>query len=257
MPMDQIGRSTIAVVALVGIVAIGVAVWMYRDVRVPDQALDPPIGPTLPVGSVDDERIRSSSVDEPGAWLAYGQGFEEQRFSNLTEINQDSVSKLGIAWTKDLHTVHAVEATPLVVDGVMYFTSTWNVAYALDARSGDEIWKYDPKVPGKTARDACCGIISRGLAVYLGRVYLATLDGRLVALDAASGDLVWEVDTIFDRSRNYTITGAPRVAAGKVYIGNGGATWRTTFNPGSYTELFTPSLLLMQVLERERDRRLG
>ena len=214
MPMDQIGRSTIAVVALVGVVAIGVAVWMYRDVGVPDQALDPPIGPTLPVGSVDDERIRSSSVDEPGAWLAYGQGFEEQRFSNLTEINQDSVSKLGIAWTKDLHTVHAVEATPLVVDGVMYFTSTWNVAYALDARSGDEIWKYDPKVPGKTARDACCGIISRGLAVYLGRVYLATLDGRLVALDAASGDLVWEVDTIFDRSRNYTITGAPRVAAG-------------------------------------------
>ena len=100
MPMDQIGRSTIAVIALVGVVAIGVAVWMYRDVGVPDQALDPPIGPTLPVGSVDDERIRSASVDEPGAWLAYGQGFEEQRFSNLTEINQDSVSKLGIAWTK-------------------------------------------------------------------------------------------------------------------------------------------------------------
>ena len=100
MPIDQIGRSTIAVVALVGVVAIGVAVWMYRDVGVPDQALDPPIGPTLPVGSVDDERIRSASVDEPGAWLAYGQGFEEQRFSNLTEINQDSVSKLGIAWTK-------------------------------------------------------------------------------------------------------------------------------------------------------------
>ena len=223
MPAHQRGKSTITLVVAVGVVAICFAIWLSRDTDVPYPG--PSSSTTLPfqAGWVDDKRIRNAQADEPGAWLAYGRGFEEQRFSSLIEINRETVGGLGIAWTKDLDTVHAVEATPLVVDGIMYFTSTWNVAYAIDARSGNEIWTYDPRVPGKTARDACCGIISRGLAVYMGRVYLATLDGRLIALDAASGSLVWEVDTIIDRSRNYTITGAPRVAADKVYIGNGGA----------------------------------
>ena len=172
---------------------------------------------------VDDERVKRADIDDPGAWLTYGRTFEEQRFSPLDQINRETVTNLGVAWTKELNTRHPVEATPLVVDGVMYFTSAWNIAYALDAATGDEIWTYDPEVPGATARQACCGVISRGLAVYRGRVYLATLDGRLLALDAATGAKVWEIDTVIDRAREYTITGAPRVAAGKVYIGNGGA----------------------------------
>ena len=223
MSINQRGRTRVAIVAGAGAVAILAAVWFNWDADVATKTLDMPETSTLQFGMIDDERIRNAARDEPGAWLVHGHGFEEQRFSDLAQINQDTVNELGIGWTKDLDTVHAVEATPLVVDGVMYFTSTWNVAFAVDARNGDEIWRYDPEVPGKTARDACCGIISRGLAVYMGRVYLATLDGRLIALDAVSGSLVWEVDTIIDRSRNYTITGAPRVAAGKVYIGNGGA----------------------------------
>jgi len=223
MSINQRGRTSVAIVAGAGAVAILAAVWFNWDADVATKTLDMPEISTLQFGMIDDERIRNAARDEPGSWLTYGHGFEEQRFSSLTQINQETVNELGIVWTKDLDTVHAVEATPLVVDGVMYFTSTWNVAFAVDARNGDEIWRYDPEVPGKTARDACCGIISRGLAVYMGRVYLATLDGRLIALDTVSGSLVWEVDTIIDRSRNYTITGAPRVAAGKVYIGNGGA----------------------------------
>ncbi|MDA1075814.1 MAG: PQQ-dependent dehydrogenase, methanol/ethanol family [Proteobacteria bacterium] len=177
---------------------------------------------TASVGLVDDARIIAAD-DEPEDWLSYGRSFSEQRHSPLTSIKPDNVRELGVAWFKELNTTHALEATPLIVDGVMYFTSTWNIAHALDAATGAEIWQFDPKVPGETARQACCGVISRGLAIYEGRVYLATLDGRLLALDAASGSKVWEIDTIIDRSRDYTITGAPRVAAGKVFIGNGGA----------------------------------
>ena len=162
MPAHQRGKSTITLVVAVGVVAICFAIWLSRDTDVPYPG--PSSSTTLPLqaGWVDDKRIRNAQADEPGAWLAYGRGFEEQRFSSLIEINRETVGGLGIAWTKDLDTVHAVEATPLVVDGIMYFTSTWNVAYAIDARSGNEIWTYDPRVPGKTARDACCGIIIFG-----------------------------------------------------------------------------------------------
>ena len=174
-------------------------------------------------GWVTDERVSRADEDDPGAWLAYGRTFEEQRFSPLATIDRGNVANLGVAWFKDLETYHPVEATPLVVDGVMYFTAPWNVAYAVDAATGEELWSFDPAVPGETARKACCGVISRGLAVYEGRVHLATLDGRLLALDAATGAQIWEVDTVIDRTREYTITGAPRAAAGKVFIGNGGA----------------------------------
>ena len=177
----------------------------------------------LDVGLVTDERINSAHENEPGAWLSYGRTFEEQRFSPLTEINHDTVTDLGLAWFRDLNTTRALEATPLVVDGIMYFTSAWNIAYALNAKTGEEIWQYDPLVPREFARRTCCGVVSRGLAVYEGRVHLATLDGRLLALNAANGKKIWEVDTVIDHERDYSITGAPRVAAGKVYIGNGGA----------------------------------
>jgi quinohemoprotein ethanol dehydrogenase len=95
--------------------------------------------------------------------------------------------------------------------------------YAVDAATGDMLWKYDPEVPGEWARRLCCDVVNRGVAVYGGRVYVGTLDGRLVAIDADSGAKVWEVNTLIDRARFYSITGAPRVAKGKVFIGNGGA----------------------------------
>lgn len=182
-----------------------------------------PARQTQATAMVDEARIAAIETDEPGAWLTYGRNYEEQRFSPLTDINRESVSGLGIAWYKELDTFHPVEATPLIIDGVMYFTAPYNIVYAVSAKDGEELWRYDPQVPGETARDACCGVINRGLAAYKGRIYTATLDGRLIALDAATGTPVWEVDTIIDRTRQYTITGAPRVASGKVFIGNGGA----------------------------------
>ncbi|MDH3643780.1 MAG: PQQ-dependent dehydrogenase, methanol/ethanol family, partial [Gammaproteobacteria bacterium] len=179
--------------------------------------------PAAVAARVDDQRIVNAETDDPGQWLAHGRTYEEQRRSPLTQINRETVGKLGVVWHRNLNTINKVEATPLVIDGVMYFTAPWNVTYALDAGSGEEIWTYDPEVPRASARNACCGIVSRGLAAYEGRIYIATFDGRLIALNAASGKPEWEVDTIIDRSRSYTITGAPRVGAGKVYIGNGGA----------------------------------
>ena len=174
------------------------------------------------IGLIDDQRILDAE-SEPGNWLAHGRTYEERRFSPLKGINKENVSELGLVWSKDMGTNRALEATPIVVDGIMFFTSTWSRVYAVDALTGETIWKFDPKVPGEWARKACCDIVNRGVAVYNGKVYSASLDGRLFAINAETGELVWEVDTIIDRTRSYTITGAPRVAKGKVYIGNGGA----------------------------------
>ena len=175
------------------------------------------------VGLITDQRIINLESEEPGNWLSHGRTYEETRFSPLTQINKQNVSNLGLAWYKDMGTNRAQESTPIIVDGIMYLTSSWSVVYAIDARTGETLWRYDPEVPGEHARKACCDVVNRGVAVYEGMVYVGSLDGRLIALNAESGAVVWEKDTIIDRSRFYTITGAPRVAKGKVFIGNGGA----------------------------------
>jgi quinohemoprotein ethanol dehydrogenase len=161
-------------------------------------------------------------------WPVHGGSASEQRYSLLTQINRADVGRLGVAWTFENFVVrggihHGVEATPLVVDGVMYFTGPWSVVYALDARTGRELWVYDPEVDGGWSRKACCDVVNRGVALAGGRVYVGSLDGFLISLDARTGKPVWRVDTLVDRSRNYTITGAPRIAGDKVLIGNGGA----------------------------------
>jgi quinohemoprotein ethanol dehydrogenase len=104
----------------------------------------------------------------------------------------------------------------------MYTTSAWSKVYALDAATGRELWTYDPKVPGERGFSACCDVVNRGVAVYQGKVYFGTLDGRLIALDAKTGKPEWSVVTV-DQKQPYTITGAPRIVKGRVVIGNGGA----------------------------------
>ncbi len=156
-------------------------------------------------------------------WPSYGLNYAESRFSKLQQINTGNAPQLGLAWSYDLKSTRGVEATPVVIDGVMYVTASWSVVHALDARTGKAIWTYDPKVPRGYAYKGCCDVVNRGVAVWKGKVFVATYDGRLVALDAASGEKVWEVDTIENREMAYTITGAPRVYKGKVVIGNGGA----------------------------------
>ena len=191
------------------------------------QAPDPldygPPAPAFPrpVARVDDARLLAAN-DEPGQWLAHGRTFDEQRYSPLASINKDTVARLGLAWTYEPGTRRGMEATPLVIDGVMYATGEWSRVYALDARTGKSLWTYDPYVPGAKGRDACCDVVNRGVAAWEGKLYLGALDGRLICLDAATGKPLWEKQTT-DTTRPYTITGAPRIVRGKVIIGNGGA----------------------------------
>ena len=170
---------------------------------------------------VDGARIIQAD-QEPENWLSHGRTYNEQRFSPLKAINDKNVNQVALAWYYSLDTRRGQEATPLVVDGVMYFTTAWSKVISLDAASGVRRWEYDPKVPPEWAVNACCDVVNRGVAAWKGKVFVGTLDGRLIALDAATGKPVWETLTI-DPKMRYAITGAPRVVKGKVIIGNGGA----------------------------------
>ncbi len=164
----------------------------------------------------------STAVGDAADWTMYGRTYDEQRFSPLNQINEQNVSKLGLVWSRELGTTRGLEATPLVSNGVIYTTGEWSVAYALDAKTGEILWTFDPKVPRARARTICCDVVNRGVALYNGKVYLGTLDGRLIALDAKSGNPILDVITV-DQSKSYAITGAPRIAKGKVLIGNAGS----------------------------------
>ena len=170
---------------------------------------------------VDDAALRAADAD-PANWITYGHTYSEQRFSPLKQIDEQTVSKLGLAWSYDLGTLRGLEATPLVKDGVLYSTSAWSLVYAFDARTGHLLWQYDPHVPKDHAKFVCCDVVNRGVALYRGRVYVGTLDGRLIALDAKTGAVVWEVQTT-PKDGPYAITGAPRIAKGRVLIGNAGS----------------------------------
>ena len=176
--------------------------------------------PTGPA-AVNTSRLLAADV-EPGQWMSHGRTYDEQRFSPLDQINTESVSKLGLAWAADLESRRGQESTPLVADGVLYVSTAWSKVRAYDAATGKPLWTYDPEVPGEWAVNACCDVVNRGVALWEGKVFVGSLDGRLIALDAATGRELWDVNTI-DRSKPYTITGAPRVVKGKVLIGNGGA----------------------------------
>ena len=170
---------------------------------------------------VDDAALRAADGDSAN-WLTYGRTYSEQRFSPLKSIDENSVSKLGLAWFYDLETKRGVEATPLVKDGVIYTSSAWSVVYAFDAKTGTKLWEYDPKVPKDHAKYVCCDVVNRGVALYKNRVYFGTLDGRLIALDAKTGAPDWDVQTT-PKDGSFAITAAPRIAKGRVLIGNAGA----------------------------------
>ena len=170
---------------------------------------------------VDTARLLKAD-SEPGQWLAVGRTYDEQRFSPLTKIDTGNVSQLGLAWHYDLDTNRGQEASPIVIDGVLYVTSAWSKLFAFNARTGKLLWKHDPQVPGAIGIKGCCDVVNRGVAAWKGRIYLGAYDGRLIALDAKTGKVVWSVQTT-DPSRAYTITGAPRIANGKVIIGNAGS----------------------------------
>ncbi|MAP94829.1 MAG: PQQ-dependent dehydrogenase, methanol/ethanol family [Ponticaulis sp.] len=156
-------------------------------------------------------------------WLSYGRTWSEQRYSPLSEINQETVSGLKLAWYADLDTARGQEATPLVIDGKLYTTTAWSKVKAYNATTGELLWEFDPGVEGKTGVKPCCDVVNRGLAAWGDKLFFGALDGRLIALDRETGSEVWSTLTV-DQSLQYTITGAPRVTKdGLVIIGNGGA----------------------------------
>jgi quinohemoprotein ethanol dehydrogenase len=193
-----------------------------------------PVAPALAQDKASPEHIRAvtGKIDSRaiGAnakttkdWPSYGLDYAETRFSRLKQVNAANVKDLGLVWTYNLESSRGVEATPLVVDGIMYVTASWSVVHAIDTRTGKRLWTFDPGVARELGYKGCCDVVNRGVALYQGKVFVGAYDGRLIALDAATGAKVWEQDTVIDHSRAYTITGAPRVVKGKVVIGNGGA----------------------------------
>lgn len=167
--------------------------------------------------------LQGSSVQKgDGDWIRTGRTDDEQRFSPLTQIDASNADRLGLVWYDDLNLSRGEEATPLVVDGVLYVSTAWSMVKAYDAATGKPLWAFDPEVPRRQLVKACCDAVNRGVAVWNGRVFVGTLDGRLIALNGRTGKPVWSVQTTDERAP-YTITGAPRVIKGKVIIGNGGA----------------------------------
>ena len=163
-----------------------------------------------------------ATIDEDVEWPLHGLTAREERYSPLDQIDRNTVARLGLAWSYMTGSGRGLESTPIVVDGVMYATASWSIVFALDAKTGAELWRHDPKVAPWKARHACCGVVNRGVAVHAGKVYVGTIDGRLLALDAKTGEEVWSVQTT-PLAQPYTITGAPRVVKDLVVIGNGGA----------------------------------
>ncbi|MGN6286460.1 MAG: PQQ-dependent dehydrogenase, methanol/ethanol family [Afipia sp.] len=173
-------------------------------------------------GAIDVNSVRANEATSKD-WPTIGLDYGETRFSKLKQINTDNVKDLGLVWSYNLESSRGVEATPIVVDGIMYVTASWSVVHAIDVRTGKKIWTFDPEVSREIGYKGCCDVVNRGVALYKGKIFVGAYDGRLIALDAATGKKLWEKDTIIDHKHSYTITGAPRVAKGKVIIGNGGA----------------------------------
>lgn len=155
-------------------------------------------------------------------WAMTGFNSDEQRFSPLKLINDGNAKDLGIAWSADLPDARGHEATPVVVDGKMFITGPWSKVFAFDAKTGKPLWNYDPKVDQARGAKACCDVVNRGVAFWKGQLFVGTIDGRLVSLDAATGEEIWSQQTL-DKAGNGTITGVPRVVKDKVVIGFGGA----------------------------------
>ncbi|MDR2216102.1 MAG: PQQ-dependent dehydrogenase, methanol/ethanol family [Nevskiaceae bacterium] len=160
-------------------------------------------------------------------WTEHGGGTDEQRYSALTQVNADNVGQLGLAWFAEIAERGGYQSTPLIIDGMLYMTAPWSSLYAFDAQTGKQLWKVDPQAPREIAATSiCCNISNRGAAYADGKIIWGTIDGRLMAVDAKTGAQVWET-RIADPAQQYSITGAPRIGDGLVYIGIGGAEFYT------------------------------
>jgi len=172
-------------------------------------------------------QVDTSVIGAGDNWDNPGGDWAGSHFSRLTDITPANVEQLGLAWEYDLGTARVQEATPVVIEGVMYTSGNLGRVYALNAATGEELCKFEPEVDMQVNRAACCDQANRGVQVADGKVFVASLDGWLYALDARTGEVEWKTDTIADRKRGYTSTGAPEIAGDLVLIGNGGAEYDT------------------------------
>ena len=204
---------------------------------------------------IDKERLLGAD-NEPQNWLTTGRDFGKSHHSPLHQIDRKTVERVGFAWEYHTHTNRGLEATPIIVDGVLYTSGVAGRVYALDAKDGRELWTFDPQIDPQINRVVCCDAVNRGVAVWQGVVFVAALDGKLFALKADTGKVIWAVDTIIDKKRGYSSTGAPEIAGNVVVIGNAGAefdargyisayslhdgklAWRFFIVPGDPTEPF-------------------
>lgn len=175
---------------------------------------------------LDDVTLRDAWRN--GQWATYGNNPQEWRYSPLDQVNASNVSRLGLAWSAVAGEGGGnQEATPLVWDGILYGITNWSIVFAVDARTGQELWRHDPKVdrafntPGQN-RGICCGVVNRGIALHDGKVLAPVIDGRMVALDAKTGAVRWSARVLPEDSTGYSITMAPRVAKDKVVVGVAG-----------------------------------
>jgi len=224
-------RSTLRTAAALLLLVFGLCACGAQPSPVAAPA--PPAPPRPSAGNLDAARLAHAS-DEPDQWFTPGRDGAGSYYSPLRDINAENVARLGFAWQYHLGTRRGLEATPIVIDGVMYAVGNFGRVYVVDAASGRELWTYDPQVDGQWGRYACCDVVNRGLAVWKGRVYVGALDGYLHALDAATGRRLWKVDTLPARGPTtpYTVSGAPVIAGGLIIVGSGGA--RDCGGPGDF-----------------------
>jgi quinohemoprotein ethanol dehydrogenase len=176
------------------------------------------------VNATNDVLRRAGAANDllPGSWLSYGRTQSETRYSTLKQIDTTNVKRLGLAWSYVMGAGGGnQEGTPLMWNNTLYGITTWSVVFALDARTGKELWRWDPEVNPTTRSVICCGNVNRGIALYNGMIIAPSIDGRLFALNAQTGKPVWETRIVYPQDQ-YTLTMAPRIANGRVIIGASG-----------------------------------
>jgi quinohemoprotein ethanol dehydrogenase len=172
-------------------------------------------------GHVDISRVRNADRN-PGLWATMGRTLDGTYYSPLSQINTSNAAKLGFVWEFKTGTYRGMDATPLFVDGVLYFPGIWGSVYALDAASGNEIWRFTPKNDGQFAKWAASDVVTRGIAVLDQHIFTVSTDCRLFALEAANGQVVWQTDTLAERAPGYVCEGPPLVTDRFVIVGNAG-----------------------------------
>jgi quinohemoprotein ethanol dehydrogenase len=183
--------------------------------------------PLVPEAPVRVNEARLARADrEPDQWFTPGRDASGTYYSPLSDINDQNAQRLGFAWEYELNTQRGLEATPLVVDGVMYAVGNWGRVYALDAANGHELWTYNPEPDGRWGRYACCDVVNRGVVAWEGRIYVVSTDAFLHVIDSRTGKRVMKIDTLPDRGPkafHYSSSGAPMIAGDLIVIGNSGS----------------------------------